>query len=316
MRAFQRSQLLDGVGVFGGEGCRAEERKNVTTAAEIDYCKMLNSVLPEHIQVVAWAPCARRDFSARFDCVGRTYKYFFPLGGLDLGAMNEAGERLCGEHDFRNFCKMDVNNGVVNYMRRITEVKAELVGSTSEARDPYAMCALTVAGKAFLWHQIRCVVAVLFRVGEGKESPGVIDELLNVEKNPRRPQYVMASELPLNLFDCQFEDVVDWRYDEESLAFVVRRFQALWTEHQTKVSMLRAALERLHGVQREGGYAQVEEQASCLIPMGKGKTYTPLLEMLKCPTLEEKVSHNEAKKLRLTGRGDAQGDDSTTGSER
>ena len=46
-------------------------------------------------------------------------------------------------------------------------------------------------------------------------------------------------------------------------------------------------------------------QASCLIPMGKGKTYTPLLEMLKCPTLEEKVSHNEAKKMRLNGGGGA-----------
>ena len=131
----------------------------MTTAAEIDYCKMLNSVLPEHIQVVAWAPCARRDFSARFDCVGRTYKYFFPRGGLDLGAMNEAGERLVGEHDFRNFCKMDVNNGVVNYMRRITEVKAELMESDSrQSDDPYAMCVLTVAGKAFLWHQVGVVV--------------------------------------------------------------------------------------------------------------------------------------------------------------
>ena len=82
--------------MFSGEGCRAEERKNVTTAAEIDYCKMLNSVLPEHIQVVAWAPCAKRDFSARFDCVGRTYKYFFPLGRLDLGAMNRDEFGLAG----------------------------------------------------------------------------------------------------------------------------------------------------------------------------------------------------------------------------
>lgn len=310
MRLFQRSQLLHGVGVFEDEGCRAAERKNVTTAAEIDYCKMLNSVLPEHIQAVAWAPCARRDFSARFDCVGRTYKYFFPRGGLDLGAMNEAGARLLGEHDFRNFCKMDVNNGVVNYMRRITEVKAETtelspprVSGSAAAPDPYTMCLLTVAGKAFLWHQIRCVVAVLFRVGEGKESPGVIDELLNVERNPRRPQYVMASELPLNLFDCQFDDDVDWRYDEESMAFVVRRFQALWTEHQVKASMLRAALERLHGEQRERGYGAVEQQASCLISMGKGKTYTPLLDMLKCPSLEEKVSHNEAKKMRMNDGG-------------
>ena len=37
--------------------------------------------------------------------------------------------------------------------------------------------------------------------------------------------------------------------------------------------------------------------------MGKGKTYTPLLEMLKCPSLEEKVSHNEAKKMRLNDGG-------------
>jgi tRNA pseudouridine38/39 synthase len=58
-------------------------------------------------------------FSARFDCTSRTYKYFFPRGGLSLARMEEAGKRLCGEHDFRNFCKMDVNNGVVNYRRRI-----------------------------------------------------------------------------------------------------------------------------------------------------------------------------------------------------
>ena len=33
--------------------------------------------------------------------------------------MRNAAQRLHGEHDFRNFCKMDVGNGVVNYMRNI-----------------------------------------------------------------------------------------------------------------------------------------------------------------------------------------------------
>ena len=60
-------------------------------------------------------------------------------------------------------------------------------------------------------------------------------------------------------------------------------------------------MERLHDQQRVGGYEAVEHQASCLIPMGKGKNYTPLLDMLKCPSLEEKVSHTEAKKMRLNG---------------
>ena len=41
------------------------------------------------------------------------------------------------------------------------------------------MCVLTIVGKAFLWHQIRCIVAVLFRVGSGLESPDVIDQLVS-----------------------------------------------------------------------------------------------------------------------------------------
>lgn len=33
--------------------------------------------------------------------------------------MNEAATKLIGEHDFRNLCKMDVGNGVVNFTRKI-----------------------------------------------------------------------------------------------------------------------------------------------------------------------------------------------------
>ncbi len=33
-------------------------------------------------------------------------------------------------------------------------------------------------GKAYLWHQIRCIMAVLFLIGEGKEEPEVITQLL------------------------------------------------------------------------------------------------------------------------------------------
>ena len=36
---------------------------------------------------------------------------------------------------------------------------------------------------------------------------------LDVASNPCRPSYGMASDLPLNLFDCQFKDV-DWQYDQ------------------------------------------------------------------------------------------------------
>ncbi len=298
-----RTNRMEGGGVFEQEGCRAGERIR-TDDAEIDYCKLLNANLPETIQVVAWAPCPSREFSARFDCKSRTYKYFFPRGELNMAAMNEAGEKLVGEHDFRNFCKMDVNNGVVNYMRRIDRVHAELT-PTSSGDDPYAMCEMTVVGKAFLWHQIRCIVAVLFRIGEGKEAPDVIDKLLDVEENPCRPQYVMASEVPLNLFDCAFEsDALEWQYDQESLGYVIRRFQALWTEHQVKASMLRAALKSLEAETRKRGFPPVTDQVACLIPKGRSKTYVPLMDMLKCPSLQQKISHTEAKKRRLEGPGE------------
>ena len=58
--------------------------------------------------LLGWAPCPRPDFSARFDCTSRMYKYYFPRGDLNLMRMNTAGAKLIGEHDYRNFCKMDV----------------------------------------------------------------------------------------------------------------------------------------------------------------------------------------------------------------
>ena len=33
--------------------------------------------------------------------------------------MEAAAEKLVGEHDYRNLCKMDVGNGVINYKRKI-----------------------------------------------------------------------------------------------------------------------------------------------------------------------------------------------------
>lgn len=36
--------------------------------------------------------------------------------------MTTATEKLIGVHDFRNFCKMDVGNGVVEFVRNIFEI--------------------------------------------------------------------------------------------------------------------------------------------------------------------------------------------------
>ena len=44
---------------------------------------MLNSTLPDDIRILSWAAVGR-DFSARFNCLHRTYKYFFPKGNMDI----------------------------------------------------------------------------------------------------------------------------------------------------------------------------------------------------------------------------------------
>ncbi|KAL7754498.1 pseudouridine synthase deg1 [Sorochytrium milnesiophthora] len=197
---------------------------------ELPYLTMLNRTLPDHIRVVAWAPVPD-DFTARFSCTSRTYKYYFPALGLDVRAMQQAVAKFVGTHDFRNFCKIDPNKPIRNYERTILEAFIEPahegVDSTTAMTTamatamttldgttyhyPHAFYTLTIKGTAFLWHQIRCMVHVMLLIGQKLEQPAIIDELLDVQTNPQKPQYDMAPELPLVFWDSEFTGV-QWRY--------------------------------------------------------------------------------------------------------
>lgn len=91
---------------------------------ELDYCSILNRLLPDNIQFFAWSP-VENHLSARFNCNSRTYKYFFPKGNLSIANMKKAASYIEGTHDFRNFCKMDVKNGVTEFIRHIQSVQIE-----------------------------------------------------------------------------------------------------------------------------------------------------------------------------------------------
>lgn len=194
---FLRSNLND---AYTGSGCTQEFQMKELYEREIDYVRILNKELPKDIRVMGWCPVPV-DFSSRFSCLSREYKYFFWGENLNVKAMENAGKKFIGEHDFRNFCKMDAAN-VHNFKRCITEFK---ILPCAERFDEDQLWAVKIKGTAFLWHQIRCIVAVLFLIGKGLESPDVIDILLDTEKTPRKPQYVMASEIPLVLQSCNFE---------------------------------------------------------------------------------------------------------------
>lgn len=72
-------------------------------------------------------------------------------GQLDIAAMQEAAAHFVGEHDFRNFCKIDAEH-VKNFVRTILDFRVKLVQPPSA--DGRALYALHIKGTAFLWHQV------------------------------------------------------------------------------------------------------------------------------------------------------------------
>ncbi|USP78780.1 tRNA pseudouridine(38/39) synthase [Curvularia clavata] len=213
---------------------------------ELPYIQLLNRVLPPDIRVYAWCPNPPPDFSARFSCKERRYKYFFtnpcfaPVPGstglydtnasassenkvrmregwLDIEAMRQGCKHLIGLHDFRNFCKIDASKQITNFQRRIFHADIEEVSSlsvpgflshpalqVSGTEQQPKLYSFTLHGSAFLWHQVRSLVAILFLIGQGLESPSLVPQLLDISANPTRPKYEMASDAPLVLWDCIF----------------------------------------------------------------------------------------------------------------
>ncbi|KAL8648407.1 MAG: hypothetical protein Q9210_005007 [Variospora velana] len=237
---------------------------------EIPYPQVLNRLLPPEIRVLAWCPFPPADFSARFSCTQRSYKYLFTQpayiptpgltgltsvktsrgqrreGWLDIGAMREAAKKFEGPHDFRNFCKVDPSKQIENFGRLITfsdiirirsghkgpagylslpdcqenhpsnmdgladGVSGDSHPLPSQTQPTPVIHAFEVRGSGFLWHQVRHMVAILFLIGQGLEKPSLVDDLLDVEKTPRKPVYDMADAAPLVLEDCKFDPELRW----------------------------------------------------------------------------------------------------------
>lgn len=169
-------------------------------------------------------------------------------GWLDIDAMREAAKHFEGDRDFRNFCTLDLTKQISVFNRMIYRADIELVDSknnplgyvgqpgfqaleghpssasagSSETASPSTpqTYVFTLCGSAFLWHQVRHMMSILFLVGQGLESPSIVPELLDTSKNPCKPGYEMASDAPLVLWDCIYpdensgsrEDSLEWIY--------------------------------------------------------------------------------------------------------
>ncbi|XP_034049680.1 tRNA pseudouridine(38/39) synthase isoform X2 [Thalassophryne amazonica] len=258
--------------------------KNKPAAGELPYIKMLNRVLPPDIRILDWAPVAQ-DFSARFDCQSRTYRYYFPRGFLDVELMAKAAKGYEGTHDFRNLCKMDVANGVLQFERTILSASVTpVVPQPDSSTTHFDIYIFEIKGLAFLYHQVRCMMAILLLIGQKLEPPEIIDQLLDVENNPRKPQYNLAVDYPLVLYDCHFEGL-SWKLDAEEVNYILGTLQQHWSQNIVKSHILKGMIQ---GLEAKG----VEPPNRCLLVEGsRRRTYQPLFERPFCETLESRIEH-------------------------
>lgn len=156
---------------------------------------MINSRLPDDIKILASTPVPHH-FDARFSCLYREYKYYFLLKSKDVNAMAQACQDFVGVHNFRNFCKED-SEKQRSMERRILSCNITQNGDIG---------VITIVGYSFLWHQVRCMVSILFRIGDGVEDRGLIKRML--EHQGPKPHYEIASEIGLVLNNCGFETAV------------------------------------------------------------------------------------------------------------
>lgn len=149
--------------------------------------RSLNALTHEDISVKD--VCRREpDFSARFSCTMREYKYFIctdafaPLlmkgfcwhipKELDLDAMRQAAAHLIGEHDFKSFCMAASAEGK-STMRNVFSVEVEPLVQWGEN-----LVVITVKGNAFLHSMVRTIVGTLVAVGLGRRKPDWVVDVL------------------------------------------------------------------------------------------------------------------------------------------
>lgn len=165
------------------------------------WVRGVNSFLPPAISVL-WAQPVADDFHARFSASGRHYRYLllnraqrpgvwhgrvgWDHHPLDLEAMRLGAAQLIGEHDFSAF--------------RAADCQARSPVKTLWQADVHRRGELVVfdfAAGSFLHHMVRNLVGSLVYVGQGRQAPGWIGELLAARDRGRAAPTFSAAGLYL-----------------------------------------------------------------------------------------------------------------------
>jgi len=177
---------------------------NFHTNCEMSTDEMLeyiNRYLPEDIAAVALSEAAPR-FHSRLNACGKHYEYrvinssvphvFHRRYALDVPeqlnvtAMEQAAEYLCGEHDFKSFTS--TKKGKKSTVRRIDKISIVREGD---------ILTFSFKGSGFLHHMIRILMGTLLQVGKGELSPESVPAIIEACNREMAGPLVPAKGLTL-----------------------------------------------------------------------------------------------------------------------
>lgn len=153
---------------------------------DFSWVRGVNTYLPSSI-VINWAKTVSDDFSARFSAYEREYIYVLQAGPcrspmshsragylmlppnqwLDVEAIKKSAEYLIGQHDFSSFRSSECQSKTPIKTIYSIEIISE---------QPWIY--FKVRGNAFLHHMIRNVVGCFLQIGQGRQKPEWMAEVL------------------------------------------------------------------------------------------------------------------------------------------
>jgi tRNA pseudouridine38-40 synthase len=172
-----------------------------TDRPENAWVRGVNTFLPETVRVV-WSRCVGDDFHARFSAQLRRYVYVLVNDAvapailaskagwyhlpLDLEQMQKGAQYLIGEHDFSAFRASECQ--AKTPIRNMHEASVEQFGNKFVFK---------FSANAFLQHQVRNMLGALIYVGNGKNPPEMIRDLLKQQDRTLSPPTFSANGLYL-----------------------------------------------------------------------------------------------------------------------
>ncbi|MEL6539282.1 MAG: tRNA pseudouridine(38-40) synthase TruA [Bacteroidota bacterium] len=179
---------------------------NVVDIVRLHY--QVNALLPPSIAVTAIHP-VQVTAHARFDATSRTYRYaivpaknpflceitYLFARPLDIETMNQAARLLCGERDFRGFCK--AHTAVSHY--RCCVMEARWVVELGQL-------VFYIRANRFLRGMVRFIVSHLLQVGTGKLCVRAFERLL--QQNSRNMAAALVPACGLTLAAVSYPDSI------------------------------------------------------------------------------------------------------------